>query len=134
MTDRPDPRQLDLVTDAMVGAAAKELYEQWVSSDDEARMFAPLWDSLGSRKSGWLQDARIALEAAAPAFTDSHIDACRCIWCASDPDKRRACGAPHPYGGRNGAWPGRPGRPLAEKPGNEKGVCWLLRVVRDASA
>ena len=19
--------------------------------------------------------------------TDSHIDACRCIWCASDPDK-----------------------------------------------
>ena len=35
-----------------------------------------------------------------PAFTDSHIDACRCIWCASDPDKRRACGAPHPYGGR----------------------------------
>ena len=51
MTDRPDPRRLDLVTDAMVEAAAKELYEQWVSRDNETRMFA-----------------RIALEAAAPAI------------------------------------------------------------------
>ena len=67
MTDRPDPRQLDPVTDAMVDAAAKELYEQWVSRDDETRMFALMWDSLGPSKSGWLQDARIALEAAAPA-------------------------------------------------------------------
>ena len=68
MTDRPDPRRLDLVTDAMVDAAAKELYEQWVSRDNETRMFALMWDSLGYRKSGWLQDARIALEAAAPAI------------------------------------------------------------------
>lgn len=66
MTDRPDPRRLDLVTDAMVDAVAIGLYEQWVSRDDETRMFAPMWDSLGSRKSGWLQDARIALEAGAP--------------------------------------------------------------------
>ena len=69
MTDRPDPRQLDLVTDAMVEAAAKELYEHWVSRDNETRMFAPMWGSLrSSSKSGWLQDARIALEAAAPAI------------------------------------------------------------------
>ena len=68
MTDRPDPRRLDLVTDAMVDATAKELYEQWVSRDDETRMFAPMWDSLGPRKSEWLQDARIALEADAPAI------------------------------------------------------------------
>ena len=68
MTDRPDPRRLDLVTDAMVDAAAKELYEQWVSRDNKTRMFALMWDSLGSRKSWWLQDARIALEAAAPAI------------------------------------------------------------------
>lgn len=69
MTDRPDPRRLDLVTDAMVDAAAKELYEQWASRDNETRMFAPMWGSLGSSsKSGWLQDARITLEAAAPAI------------------------------------------------------------------
>jgi len=35
-----------------------------------------------------------------PAFTDSHAEACRCIWCASDPHKVRTCGAAHPYGGR----------------------------------
>ena len=90
MTDRPDPRRVDyaaeareamaaaqrggtamsdLVTDAMVEAAAKEIYEQWASRDNETRMFAPMWDSLrSSSKSGWLQDARIALEAAAPAI------------------------------------------------------------------
>ena len=28
-----------------------------------------------------------------------HVSACRCIWCASDPDKVRECGAPHPYAG-----------------------------------
>ena len=68
MTDRPDPRRLDLVTDAMVGAAAKELYEQWVYRNDEPHMIAPMWDSLGSRKYWRLRDARIALEAAAPAI------------------------------------------------------------------
>ena len=65
-TYRVMPQQL--VTDAMVEAAAKELYEQWVSRDNETRMFAPMWDGLGSSKSGWLRDARIALEAAAPAI------------------------------------------------------------------
>lgn len=35
-----------------------------------------------------------------PAFADSHVEACRCIWCASDPDKNRACGAPHPLRGQ----------------------------------
>ena len=90
MTDRPDPRQLDLVTDAMVDAAAKELYEQWVSRDDETRMFALMWDSLGSRKSGWLQDARIALEAAAKnlertTMTDHLVEA------RADLDRLEAC-------------------------------------------
>ena len=41
MTDRPDPRRLDLVTDAMVDAAAKELYEQWVSRDKALEAAAP---------------------------------------------------------------------------------------------
>ena len=59
----------DLITDAMVEAAAKELYEQWVSRDNLRVSFAPVWGRLGSfRKSEWLQDARIALEAVAPAI------------------------------------------------------------------
>ena len=56
------------LTDEIVEKAAKELYEQWVSRDSETRMFAPMWHSLGSVKSGWLRDARTALEAAAPGI------------------------------------------------------------------
>ena len=79
MTDRPDPRRPDLVTDAMVDAAAKERYEQWVSRDDETRMFALMWDSLGSRKSGWPQDARIALEADARTSLPQALDALEAV-------------------------------------------------------
>ena len=72
----------ELVTDAMVEAAAKELYEQWVSRDNLRVSFAPVWGRLGSfRKSEWLQDARIALEAAAPAIAakarEGGYQACR---------------------------------------------------------
>ena len=35
---------------------------------------------------------------------DRHVPACRCIWCASDPNKTREtpsdCGTPHPYAGQ----------------------------------
>lgn len=58
----------EYVTDEMIEKAAKELYEFWVSRDNETRMFAPTWDNLESSKSRWLRDARTALETAAPAI------------------------------------------------------------------